>query len=63
MASFSIDLNTVMQELFKVSTIEDAIGSRLGVVDHEFVFGRGIFGCGCFRLVERKGDGVSLLRR
>lgn len=52
-----------MQELFKVSTIEDAIGSRLGVVDHEFVFGRGIFGCGCFRLVERKGDGVSLLRR
>jgi len=50
LARLAFDLNTVVEEFFKICAVEDAIGSRLRVVDDKFVLGGGTFGGGSFRL-------------
>lgn len=57
LARLAFDLNTVVEEFFKIRAVEDAIGSRLRVVDDEFVLGGGTFGGGSFRL-DREDNGV-----
>jgi len=50
LARLAFDLDTVVEEFFEISPVEDAIGSRFRVVDDEFVLGGGTFGGGSFRL-------------
>ena len=37
LASFALDLDTVMEVLFKSSTVKDTVTRRTGVVDDELV--------------------------
>jgi len=39
-----IDLNSVVQELFESSTVENTISSRTGVIDNKLVLSSGDFG-------------------
>lgn len=51
-----------MQELFKISTIEDTITCRARVIDHKFVFdGRG-FSTSSFRLIREENKRKSAMR-
>jgi len=43
---FAFDLDTVVQEFFKVGAVEDLVSSRLRVVDNEFVLGSNFSGGG-----------------
>ncbi len=60
LARLALDFYAVVEEFFKVGTIEDLIGGRLGVVDNELVLSSDLGG-GDFGL--QKGYSVSLLRR
>jgi len=53
LACLSLDLYAVMEELFEVSTVEDAIGGGFGVVDNEFVLRCGGFPGGGLGLEKR----------
>lgn len=64
MPGFSVYLDAIVKELFKVCAIEDAICCRLRVVDNEFVLGDGVLAGRGLRLgMIGKWRGVSLLRR
>lgn len=58
LARLTVDLGAVVEKLFKVGAIEDAVSGGTRVVDDEFVFcRRGLWGG------RLKYQGVSLLRR
>lgn len=58
LSRLTVDLGAVVEELFKVSAVEDTVCGGPRVVDDEFVFRRrGLCGGGL------KHQGVSLLRR
>ena len=46
LADLALDLDAVVQELFKVCAIEDTVRGRLRVVDDELVLGGGLLGGG-----------------
>lgn len=48
LSSFTLDLDTVMEELLEVSSVEDTVGGGLRVVDDEFVLGGSTLGGGDF---------------
>jgi hypothetical protein len=54
----SLNLDAIVEELFKVGAIEDTVGSGARVVDDEFVSRRRSLWGG-----RLKHQGVSLLRR
>jgi hypothetical protein len=58
LTSLTIDLGAIVQEFFKVSTIEDTVSGGSRVVDDELVFCRGSPRC-----CGLEYQGVSLLRR
>ena len=43
-SSLVIDLNSVVQELFESSAVENTISSRTGVIDNKLVLSGGDFG-------------------
>jgi len=53
LASLSVDLYAIVQELFEVGTIEDLVSSRFGIVDNEFVLSSNFSGSS-FGLQEQK---------
>jgi hypothetical protein len=58
--SFSINLDSVVQEFFEIRTVKDTVTSRFGVVDHKLMLG----GCGfCGGGLGLRERGMSLLRR
>ena len=58
MPSLALNLDAVVEKLFKVGAVEDTVSGGARVVDGEFVFrGRSLCGGGL------KHEGVSLLRR
>jgi hypothetical protein len=59
LTGLAVDLDTVMQKLFKVGTIEYAIASRLRIVDDEFVLDDGSFSGGGLGLRCREKRKVS----
>ena len=61
LADLALDLDAVVQELFKVCAVEDTVRGGLRVVDDELVLGGALLGGGSG--LEGGGEGISLLRR
>ena len=53
LTSLALDLDTVVQELLKIGTIEDLVSSRFGIVDDELVLGSN-FSSGGFALKNKE---------
>ena len=58
LTGFTVELDAIMEKLFKVSTVKDTVSGGAGIVDDEFVF-RG----GCLWSGGLKHQDMSLLRR
>jgi hypothetical protein len=51
--SLAVNLDAIVEEFFKVRTVENTVGGWFSVVDDEFVLNSGGFGSGGFGLEKR----------